>query len=79
MPEPAKPPTVEHTDLPQPPSDEHPITPPPSSQDEGYNHGVDIEFMIVTLRVPVLVENLPDAGTSETGASEATAPRGKTT
>ena len=34
------------------------------SQYEGYGHGVSIDSMIVTPRVPVLGEQLPNVGTS---------------
>ena len=34
------------------------------SQDEGYGHGVSIDSMIITLYIPILVEQLPNVGTS---------------
>ena len=37
---------------------------PLTSQDEGYGHRVSIDSMIVTPRVPILGEQLPNAGTS---------------
>ena len=37
---------------------------PPTSHDEGYDHGVSINCMIVTPRVPTLGEQLPNVGTS---------------
>ena len=37
---------------------------PSTFQDEGYGHGVSIDSMIVTPRVPTLGEQLPNVGTS---------------
>ena len=41
-----------------------PSIPSPASQDEGYGHGVSIDFMIITPRVPILGEQLPNVGTN---------------
>ena len=38
-------------------------TPPPPSKDEGYGHGITLDSMIVTPRVPTLVEDSTDVGT----------------
>ena len=44
---------------------------PPAFQDEGYGHGVSIDSMIVTPRVPILGEQLPNVGTNmDAGPSE---------
>ena len=37
---------------------------PPTFQDEGYGHGVSIDSMITTPRVPILGEQLPNVGTN---------------
>ena len=37
---------------------------PQISQDEGYDHGVSIDSMIITPRVPTLSEQAPNIGTS---------------
>ena len=34
-------------------------TPPTPSEDEGYGHGITLDSMIVTPRVPTLVESQP--------------------
>ena len=44
-----------------PPTKDSPFT-PPISQDEGYNHGVSINSIIVTPRVPTLSEQSPNVG-----------------
>ena len=36
---------------------------PPLFEDKGYGHGITLDFMIVTSRVPTLVEDSTDAGT----------------
>ena len=46
-----------------PPTEDSPST-SPISQDEGYVHGVSINSMIVTPRVPILSEQLSNVGTS---------------
>ena len=46
------------------PSVEDLLSTPPTSQDEGYGHGVSIDSMIVTPRVPTLGEQLPNVGTN---------------
>ena len=40
-------------------------TPPPPSKDKGYGHGVTLDSMIVTPRVPTLVEESINVGTEE--------------
>ena len=44
-----------------PQTEEFPST-PPAFQDEGYGHGISIDSMIVTPRVPILGEPLPNVG-----------------
>ena len=46
-----------------PPIEDLPST-PPASQDEGYGHGISIDSMIVTPRVPILGEPLLNVGTN---------------
>ena len=40
-------------------------TTPPPSEDEGYGHGVTLDSMIVTPRVPTLVEESINVGTDD--------------
>ena len=47
-----------------PQTEEFPST-PPAFQDEGYGHGISIDSMIVTPRVPILGESLPNIGTNK--------------
>ena len=55
-------PTIIVEDLPQ---FEDLLSTLPASQDEGYGHGISIDFMIVTPCVPILGEPLPNIGTSK--------------
>ena len=55
-------PTTTVEDLPE--IEDLPST-PPASQDEGYGHGISIDSMIVTPRVLILGESIPNIGTNK--------------
>ena len=38
---------------------------PPASQDKGYGHGISIDSMIITPRVLILGESIPNIGTNK--------------